>query len=155
MADIKIKVTGTGDVISRLDSLPESLRSMLGAAVNVSIRDVQDYARQHHRYTTRTGTAERSISTRRTDTRFTVKGEVGTTSPVTLYLHQGTRPHEIKPKHRTVLRWAGSAGWVFAKRVYHPGTAPDSFIYNALDAQKDSILKRIDAAVDMAMKGGG
>jgi hypothetical protein len=57
------------------------------------------------------------------------------------YVERGTRPHEIRPRNRKVLRWAASAADVrltgtprtggrvrFAKRVQHPGTRAQPFM---------------------------
>lgn len=40
------------------------------------------------------------------------------------YVHAGTRPHDIRPTHKSFLRFtpAGASGPVFTKLVHHPGT---------------------------------
>lgn len=54
--------------------------------------------------------------------------EIRATASYAAAVHQGSRPHEIKPKRATLLRFAvaerkstGEPGLVFAKRVQHPG----------------------------------
>lgn len=44
------------------------------------------------------------------------------------FVTRGTRAHEIRPVHATVLRWEGRDGTIhFARRVAHPGTKANRF----------------------------
>lgn len=146
---ISVGVSGVGAVISRLSGMQQEIDSRLMDAVNISLRDVQERARAEHRFTTRTGDAERSIE--KQDARKagnSITGEVGTTRLITVYLHQGTKPHTIVPRSKQALRWATGSEFQFAKRVHHPGTKPDPFIFRAIDAEKPRIISRIDHALD-------
>lgn len=67
---------------------------------------------------------------------------VGADVPYALFVHEGTRPHVIKPKKGKFLafRWPGAPknmgrlpdGRVLARVVHHPGTKPNRFLTNAL-----------------------
>jgi len=56
------------------------------------------------------------------------------------YVERGTKPHEIRPKRATQkrprpsLRWPVEGGFMFAKVVHHPGTAPRPFLEPAVEA---------------------
>lgn len=53
--------------------------------------------------------------------------------PYSLYHHQGTVPHWIRPVRRKMLRYLGPGGqFVFARQVRHPGTAPNRFLTDNL-----------------------
>jgi hypothetical protein len=55
-------------------------------------------------------------------------------APHGAFVHFGTRPHVILPRDKKALRWVGAGdGFVFAKRVDHPGYEGDPFLYNAAD----------------------
>ena len=59
--------------------------------------------------------------------------EYGASSDHAGFVVGGTRPHEIEPRERKALAWTGDGGQtVFAKRVMHPGTAPNPFLTEAL-----------------------
>ena len=73
--DIKIK--GLDDVTRNLDSFSQDVQVELKEALDISLRDVQEYAREHHRFITRTGEAERSIETAASYGTY-FKGVVGT-----------------------------------------------------------------------------
>jgi hypothetical protein len=55
---------------------------------------------------------------------------VGSTHPIALIHHEGTRPHLIRPRYKSALRFPGatSSGWVFSKWAMHPGTAPNRYL---------------------------
>ena len=55
---------------------------------------------------------------------------VGSSHPIALIHHEGTRPHMIRPRYRKALRFPGftKSGWVFSKWARHPGTAPNRYL---------------------------
>jgi len=55
----------------------------------------------------------------------------GTRKNYGVFVHEGTRPHIIKPKKKKSLRWSPPGGDVFAKEVHHPGYKGDPYLYNA------------------------
>lgn len=64
-----------------------------------------------------------------------VDGLVRITSynPHTLLVHQGSRPHEIRPRRRGgVLRFRVGNRIVYARRVNHPGYPGNPFLTDAL-----------------------
>ena len=59
--------------------------------------------------------------------------EIGATAPHSVYVHQGTRPHEILPVRARALRFNWRGKIVFFKRVMHPGTKPNPFVKRTTD----------------------
>ena len=57
------------------------------------------------------------------------------------FVEYGTRPHTIKPKDKKALRWASGGGFVFAKKVNHPGYKGDSFLRNAAEETFNNLNK--------------
>lgn len=51
-----------------------------------------------------------------------------------MHVHEGTRPHVIKPRRKKVLSWKGPEGRVFASSVNHPGTPARPWLRNALQS---------------------
>lgn len=47
-------------------------------------------------------------------------------------VHDGTRPHVIRPRRKRALRFQVGGRIVFATRVNHPGTRPRPFLTRAL-----------------------
>jgi hypothetical protein len=47
-------------------------------------------------------------------------------------VHEGARPHVIRPRNARALRFMIGDRVVFARRVNHPGNAPNPFLRNAV-----------------------
>lgn len=120
----------------------------LARAVKAATVHVQEEARDTHRFTTRTGRLEHSI-----DAAIFTAGRIPygvvalneKTARYARFIHSGTRPHIIAARRRQALRWRAGGGWRFAKRVRHPGTKADPFLYAALDNSRaaiDAIFER-------------
>ena len=150
--DIKIK--GLDDVTGNLDSFSQNVQVELKEALDVSLRDVQEYAREHHRFITRDGDAEESIETDEYYGTY-FKGVVGTTREITVYLHTGTDRHVIVPLLKQSLRFVKGDKIKFARRVNHPGTKEDPFIYNALKHNRSDIISRFENAIANAVREMG
>ncbi len=81
-----------------------------------------------------TGGLQRSIHRRWTSargSRLTVS--VGSSQPHALVHHAGSRPHEIRARNASPLRYVGEGGVVtFAEAVRHPGTRPNRYLTDNL-----------------------
>lgn len=72
------------------------------------------------------------VSGDKVTTEISVEG--GAKQDYAMYVHEGTKPHVIKPRRKKVLSWKGSEGRVFATAVNHPGTEPRPWLRNALQS---------------------
>lgn len=60
---------------------------------------------------------------------------VGTDVEYALFVHEGTRDHDIRPRRARVLRFPstrGRGGFAYARIVHHPGTTGVPFLRDAL-----------------------
>lgn len=57
---------------------------------------------------------------------------VESTHPATMFVINGTRPHQIRPRYRKALKFTLKGRTVFATLVNHPGTKPNDFLTKAL-----------------------
>ncbi len=112
---------------------------------------IQTSAREHHKFITRGGDAERSIKTAIKSGRDSLVGTVGTTRKVTIFLHQGTPRHRIQPRRKLALRWTAGGDFVFAKRVNHPGTDKDPFLFDAAHREQRRVITRFERAIERAV----
>lgn len=122
---------------------PEIIFKNTRLAMKEAVKQVRDLARVRHRFRTRSGNLVKSI---------TAEVNVGGTEVIEgrdylddnrayygKYVHEGTRPHLIRPRNKKLLRWASGGRWHFAKWVNHPGTKADQFLYEAGKLQQDKI----------------
>ncbi|MEU9805427.1 HK97 gp10 family phage protein [Mycobacterium sp. NPDC050853] len=61
----------------------------------------------------------------------TISGNVRDDADYALYVHEGTRPHLIRPRNAKALRFQIGGRTVYAKLVRHPGTKARPFLRNA------------------------
>lgn len=52
--------------------------------------------------------------------------------PAAGFVLRGTRPHDIRPKTKKVLRFTSGGQILYAKVVHHPGNKPNNFLWKAL-----------------------
>lgn len=63
------------------------------------------------------------------------QGVIRVSHPAALYVVNGTRAHQIRPRRPNgVLRFTVNGQVVYAKYVMHPGTKPNNFLREALRA---------------------
>ena len=133
------------------------LAAELVGAVEHSVQAGAQSARTTHRYTDRTGDATASIDSGVTSVHNGgADGIVECSVPYGRYLADGTKPHDIDPiDPERPLRFQVGGRWVSTYHVSHPGTKPDPFMDNALEAADAALGTDIDAAIDAAFASAG
>jgi hypothetical protein len=128
-----------------LGALAEIRRRMLGLVPDLSrdvtettAQSVLDEARRAADRHTKTGALVRSLKLRRRGNNQLEVYHDLQTAPHALFVHWGTKAHEIRPKQNRPnphLRFVGRNGqFVFAKRVWHPGYKGDPYLIRARSA---------------------
>lgn len=161
---IEIDVSGLAGFERAADALDEEANLAMSVAVDL----VAEAARTTHDYVDRTGALTASIQPAGVEGSFTrgdLEGRVGFGASSRdgyaygIGVELGTRPHEIRPRFRQALRFpagpSGGAGWIFARKVNHPGTRPRLFMARALEASMPAIEAEFKAAIDDAMRRAG
>ena len=141
-------------LLSALDRFPDAVLNNIKDALHVGSRDIQDHARQNHRYTTRSGHLANSI--RNEVDESLLVAYVGLDTGVAHYgemVHDGTKSHFIFPKQRKALRFVAGNRIAFSKRVRHPGTKPDKFIEKAGRDKEQETNRLFTKAVENAARG--
>ena len=136
-------------LVRAFEAAPVQTRDMVRRQVKMAVRDVREYARDHHRFVTRSGMTEKSIMSE-------VKENQGTVylgSSTAVFQHEGTEAHLIVPRSKKVLRFAVNKEFVFSKRVRHPGIKADPFLYTAADVMQPVIVSRFAKALDSLLGG--
>ena len=137
------------------------LNEHLRHAVLSASEEVAEEARMHHRFKPNKGKLELAITKKVSTDGLTAWVTIDRTqAPYGPFVHEGSRPHVIRPtRKKRSLRWPKPQGWatpkgnfVFAKKVNHPGTEADPFLYNALDAESAEVEKIFSRHVGFALE---
>ena len=136
-------------LVRAFEAAPVQTRDMVRRQVKMAVRDVREYARDHHRFVTRSGMTEKSIMSLAKDN----QGTVMLTNNIARWQHEGTKPYVIVPRSKKVLRFAVNKEFVFSKRVRHPGIKADPCLYSAAEKELPKIEKRFQIALDNLAEG--
>ncbi len=138
---------------------PDQMREGLNLALIKIGRELETTAKTEHKFTTRSGSLERSIGYKiftRKGASFkaiTLKFGLGfdPTKASASYekaIHNGSKPHVILPKNGKALAFGGKV----YKKVNHPGTKKDWFIYRAVKKNRPFINRTLDEAIKKVTK---
>jgi len=76
-----------------------------------------------------------------------LKGSVESKASYSIYVHEGTKPHDIFPVNKKVLADKRKK-IIFGKRVRHPGTKPNQYMLRAVEKEINTITRYFDEAVN-------
>lgn len=177
--DIKYQFRNTKQVENLVKKAPGMFQKNMLIAAKVATRDIQKTARAKHFFRSRTGHLEMAIETEVANTDQGVIGVVFINDKVATYgkfVHTGTGPHLIRPKKKKALRWATAVAtkngaqiskgmypnirkegyqnknvsFAFSKGIWHPGTIPDPFLYDAANYSQKNINDIFNRYADRA-----
>lgn len=154
---LKIKVD-TEKLVRAFEGAPDETREKIRQAVKTTAKDIKTRASAEHRYTSRSGTLERSGVHYRVERRVK-SGAVGyvfldeEAVKYARYIHEGKRPHMVEPRNKNVLRRVNGEDFEFGKRFFVRGTKPDPFLYNAAEKEAPAFERRLAAALDEVLEG--
>lgn len=91
----------------------------------------------------RSGTLRRSITSMVEATRASIKGVIGTAMSYARAVHNGSKPHDIKPNSANgVLVFRIGTTQVFTRKtIKHPGTKANPFFERGIGMSRDSIKR--------------
>lgn len=127
--------------------MSDNLKNAIRQALNKVAERIRDRAIDEAPY--RKGILKRSITVHdeRPDRVIVSAGDAD--APYAPFVHEGTRPHLIKPKHKKALSWKGAKHPV--KRVKHPGIKPNPFLLRAAKKTASEIPRLIGKAATDAV----
>ena len=143
----QIRIAGLSEAVGTLRGLPPSLERTTLLRMSQIAYDAAQRGAGRHSKPGGSGALFQSLYNRSIP-----KGrEVGhdpQRAPHALFVNLGTRPHEIRPKNKKALRWAGGGLFHFAKVVKHPGYRGDAYVIEAATLA----VREFRAIVDQATR---
>lgn len=143
---IEISILGAEELSRRLVEAPEKIQRRVIREMSQIVYDSAQRGADAH---TKTGALARSLFNRAIPNGREIGHELQA-APHAVFVHWGTRPHEIRPRRRKVLRWPAGDAFAFARKVQHPGYKGDDWMVRAADEavrQFDAIVRKAQQEV--------
>lgn len=138
---IELNIDGIEDIRRTFARLvPEAKAQALAGLADAAYRTARFEADGH----TQTGALVQSLSLKPEGADAWTVGHDLRRAPHALFVHWGTKPHDIRPKERKALRWVHGNGFVFARFARHPGYAGDPYLETAADAAVRDFPRIVD-----------
>ncbi len=78
-----------------------------------------------------------------------LKGKLWPKAEYAIFVHEGTKAHDIFPVSKKALFWKGAAHPV--KRVHHPGTKANPFLQRAVDGKQAQVDMNFEKALEKTL----
>lgn len=124
---------------------PQTAVSELNTAIKKSVLKVQSEAIHRAPVNKQSGGGNLRQSIRSSVVRLV--GQVVAYADYALFVHEGTKPHEIRAINKKALA-NRRTGQFFGKLVHHPGTRAQPFLKEAVKAAENSILQYFSDALE-------
>lgn len=146
-------------LLAKFKGVPERIDANLKIALSMAGNIAANEARATTAFKDRSGLLRGSIgldgptgSFRDDNLRAVLSAGAG----YTRWVEEDTKAHEITPKHRQALRFPGPVGFLFAKRVWHPGTKGTRFLHKAVEATMPRLMNElVPQAIELSFAQSG
>ena len=143
MPQFKITIPKFNELKSKFKKFPDWVGAGLNTAIKLSaweiVRSVQKET------PVKTGQLKRSVMPRFSTLRAVIEPK----AKYAIFVHEGTRPHEIHPVRKKALYWKGALHPVMSVR--HPGSKANRFMERGLNDAKSKVDKIFINVIDKAL----
>ena len=126
MSTVEVRLLSDEGMRKKFEAVP----GLVDKAAAITVVQLEDRIERDVARHSKTGAIERSIFKRRITGGWELGHELQV-APHVRFVHDGTRPHVIRPKDRMALRWPIAGGFAFSKKVNHPGYRGDAWMDRA------------------------
>lgn len=144
--EIQIKIDGLKELVEAFEKAPEKTVVELEKAVKKTLFTIQSNAIKEAPANKQVGQGARLRQSFFIRMENKLSGVLYNRQPYAVYVHEGTRPHEIRPRDKKVLA-NRRRGQFFGKLVHHPGTQANPFFARAVEKSKDAIQRNFDDVI--------
>ncbi len=134
MAQYKITINGLDKLNKAFKEAPKIVYNGLANGIRISVNMIRPMMVRNA--PVKTSKLRQNIYATATG----LRGEVGpnlNVTPYALFVHEGTRAHEIRPVKKQALFWKGALHPV--KLVHHPGTKANPFVERTAEEMNEPI----------------
>jgi HK97 gp10 family phage protein len=147
---ITVKIQNLNEIKTVFAKVPMKMTKELNVAVERVVLKIESSAKRNAPVNKKSGggSLRQSIKSRMTGV---ASGEITVGASYGIYVHEGTRPHQIRIRVKKVLA-DKRAGRIFGKVVNHPGTKANPFLRKAVEDNQSFIDSEFKKAVERAIK---
>lgn len=147
--ELKVKLQNGAQVQRLYSAMPSVMRDSLTEATDKSIRQIQRNAMREAPVNKQSGggNLRQSIKARMTGV---LSGEVEVGAKYAVFVHEGTRPHQIVVKNKRVLA-NRRTGQIFGRKVMHRGTKANPFLDRAVQESEPNVNNFFNQAIKKAL----
>lgn len=146
--DIVIKIKNMDEIERMFRKAPAKITDGVHKAIQNSIRMIHSKALREAPVNKQSGGGNLRQSIK-SSMRGKAVGEVTVGAEYGVYVHEGTRPHEIRPVSKKALA-NRRTGQFFGRLVRHPGTKANPFLQRAVDLAQGDVDKEFDKVLKNA-----
>lgn len=129
-------------LVKAFESAPKETGERIRRELKTTARDIKARASSVHRYTSRSGTLERSGVNYRVEPRMRTGARavifLSAEVPYGPFIHEGTRQHTVEPRNKNGI----------TRRITVAGIKPDPFLYDAAKVEVPKLESRLSAAIN-------
>ena len=144
---MEINILGLSRIVTTIQRAGVALPQEFRQAMALTVTDIRRTAQE--RVPVKTNHLRQSITTAVSDSPLTGMVMVG--APYGRFIEYGTRPHVILPRRSNVLAFTVGGSLVFAKKVNHPGTKAQPFMWPAFKENRAGLLRHFQAAATIVL----
>jgi hypothetical protein len=151
MPKIIVKIEGLDAFITGAKRAPQETLKQLRFAVAKSLFNIQSEAIKEAPANKQVGLGARLKASFRSRMMTALSGQVYSISTYSAAVHEGTRPHLIRPVNKRILA-NKRTGQFFGKLVHHPGTKPNPYFLRAIQGASKKIEENFAKALENVLK---
>ena len=151
MLNMQVKIDGLDNLEKALQKAPEATIFQIGGAIQKSLVTISSQAKREAPVNKGFGggTLRQKISMPIMLTKL--RGKVESTAPYSIFVHEGTRKHIIRPRIKKGLANV-RMGKYFGKIVKHPGTKANPFFKRAFNKSESKMSSFFNKALENIIK---
>lgn len=141
----------TEGAIAWLEAAQSAFNASIMRALERTAEQAATYAKTSTLYRSRTYGLRKSITWGAQLGSTSAHAVVRASAPYAGFVENGTKPHDITPRRKSVLRFQQNGAIRFSRIVHHPGTAPRPFMAQAAEKVTPLFERLVNEAIAKAL----
>lgn len=155
---VMVEFKGIENLVAAFAKIPEIAAKNMRVAIKEGLQEVEDYARENHKYISRSGNADRAYKTDVDESGLSgtlrLDGEISS-APYVFPLHEGHKAYKVYPVNKKALYWVKDGKEYYSKGHTIPAAPGDPWLYRAMEEKQDDVMEILNKAMADTIKEAG